>query len=122
MAPPTINLRRAAIPTPQQRQSSLPIPTCAQPVKVRRLPDAQSVADLVHRRALVHVCAVAAEAQVAVVVCLGGGDAGRVGDAHSFGERGVLRVACGGALHGEGDARVGVGLVSGGVGGFSQCP
>jgi hypothetical protein len=122
MTPPTINLRARPIPAPQQRQRSLPIARRTLPIKRRRLPNPKCVADLVHRRPLSHVCAVRPEAQVTVVGRFGGGDARCVGDANGFAEGGILCVAGDGVLHGEGDARVGVGLVGRGVGGPGQGP
>lgn len=66
---------------------------------------------------------VGAEAQVAVVVCFGGGDAGRVGDADSFGDGGCEALVPGyGGGHGGIDAGVGCGLVGGRVGGALQGP
>jgi len=119
---PTTNLRTRTIPAPQQRQRSLPIPRLALAIKRRRLPDAQRMANLVHRSALRHVAAVRAEAQVAVVRGLGGGDAGRVVDFYDFGGVGVLGVAEHGFLHCGFDFGVGVFLVGGGGGGLLEGP
>jgi hypothetical protein len=122
MTAPTINLRTCPIPTPQQRQRTPPIPRRTLAIKRRRLPNAQRVRDFVHGCALVHVCAVGAEAQVAVEVGLRGGHAGRVGDADGFGGGRVFGVARDGVLHGERDACVRVGLVGCGVGGACERP
>lgn len=66
---------------------------------------------------------VGAEAQVAVVVCFGGGDAGGVVDADGFGDGGCEALVAGyGGGHGGVDARVGCLLVGGWVGGALERP
>lgn len=118
----TVNLRALPIPTPQQRQRCLPISRLAFPIERRRLPDTKRVADLVHRRPLRHVGAVAAEPEVSVVVGFGSRDAGGVVDADGLLGVGVARVAGDGGAHGIFDLAVGVLLVGGGIGGFLQGP
>ena len=79
--------------------------------------------DLVQGGALGLVRGVGAEAQVAVVVRFGGGDAGGVGDADGFGDGGGEALVAGyGGGHGGVDARVGGGLVGGWVGGTLEGP
>jgi hypothetical protein len=118
----TANLCACAIPAPQQRQRSLPITCCALAVKRRRLPYAKRVADFMHRGTFIHVAAVRPEAQVAIVVGFGGGDARAIRDADGFAGRGVFAIAGDSLLHSEGDARVGVCLVCSRVGCTLESP
>ena len=119
----TVDLRALPIPAAQQRQRLRPVPARAAVVESLPLAHAQRVRDLVQRRALRLVRGVGAEAQVAVVVRLGGRHARRVVDADGLGDgRREALVAGHGRGHGGVDARVGGGLVGGGVRGALEGP
>lgn len=117
-----VDLRIRPIPCPQQSRSTGPVVRRTPRVEAIGLTNTQRVRDLVHGGPLVHVRPVGSEAQVAVVVCLGGGDARGVGDTYRLGYRGVFGVAGGGEAHGVLDLGVGVALVGSRVGGFRKGP
>lgn len=68
------------VPLLQERVRRGPVARRALGVEGGRLAHAERVRDLVHRRALRHVGPVRAESEIAVVVRLGRGNPGRVGD------------------------------------------
>lgn len=105
-----------SVPTAQQRQGLRPVATRAPVVESCPLAYTESVRDLVQGCALGLVRGIGAEAQVAVVVCFRGGDAGGVVDADGFGDGGREALVAGyGGGHGGVDAGVGGGLVGGWV-------
>lgn len=112
-----------SIPAAQQRQRLRPVATRAPVVESCPLAYTESVRDFVQGCALGLVRGVGAEAQVAVVVCFRGGDAGGVVDADGFGDGGREALVAGhGGGHGGVDAGVGGGLVGGWVRGALEGP
>lgn len=117
MATPTIQPRIRSIHTLQKPRRRRPIAPVTPIEKRRRLSDSQRMRDFVQGRAFVHVGAIRAEADVAVVVGFGRWDAWGVAYAEGFGDAGVVGCPAGeGGGYCIGYAGVGVGFVGRGSG------